>query len=77
MEGGGSTRLFFILFTEIFVFVCRHRSSTVVVAKYDIFDYSHGEPSEEYLTVLRCLEVKNEEKKEKDERGVYVCSCYL
>lgn len=32
----------------------------MIVAKYDLFPYEHGEPDEKYLTILRALEFDNE-----------------
>ena len=31
----------------------------VIVASYDLFNYSNGEPDEKYLTVLRALDVNS------------------
>ncbi|KAI7834371.1 hypothetical protein BX661DRAFT_177093 [Kickxella alabastrina] len=34
--------------------------SRIVICKPELFDYSNGEPSAEYLTILRALEISNE-----------------
>ncbi|KAJ1888673.1 metalloprotease, partial [Kickxella alabastrina] len=34
--------------------------SRIVICKPELFDYSNGEPSTEYLTILRALEISNE-----------------
>lgn len=34
------------------------RSPNIIIAPVDIFDYSGGEPPENFLTVLRALEVR-------------------
>ena len=33
------------------------RHAQIIIAEVDMFDYSEGEPPQEYLTVLRALEV--------------------
>ncbi|KAI9247200.1 P-loop containing nucleoside triphosphate hydrolase protein, partial [Phascolomyces articulosus] len=38
----------------------RMRDTMVLVASYDLFDFSSGEPDEQYLTVLRALEFEDE-----------------
>ncbi|THH16753.1 hypothetical protein EUX98_g9252 [Antrodiella citrinella] len=35
-------------------------SAGIIIGEKDLFDYSHGEPSLEYLTILRAIEVSDE-----------------
>ena len=34
------------------------RGSQIIIAEVDLFDFSEGEPPENYLTILRALEVR-------------------
>ncbi|KAG2218651.1 hypothetical protein INT45_000824, partial [Circinella minor] len=38
----------------------RMGDAMVIVANYDLFNYSHGEPDEKYLTILRALDIEDE-----------------
>lgn len=46
----------------LFHILSRHKMqyTTIYVAEYDLFDYSSGEPDQEYLTVLRAIKFEDE-----------------
>lgn len=39
---------------------CRMAATPIMVAEYDLFDYSSGEPDEQYMTVLRALRFEDD-----------------
>ncbi|KZT41654.1 P-loop containing nucleoside triphosphate hydrolase protein [Sistotremastrum suecicum HHB10207 ss-3] len=55
----------------------RCSNTSIVVAKFDLFDYSRGEPAPEYLTALRALDIENEWVKRVLINGSHIESIYL